>query len=39
MIRTDEGIQIDFSDEQKENARSPRVETRERGSNAMIVKL
>jgi hypothetical protein len=33
IVRIDEGIQIDASDKQFENADSPRVETRQPGSN------
>jgi anti-sigma regulatory factor (Ser/Thr protein kinase) len=36
IVSTDEGILIDSSDEQFENADSPRIDTREPGSNVKL---
>jgi hypothetical protein len=36
IVATDEGIQIDRSEAQNENADSPRTESREPGSNANV---
>jgi hypothetical protein len=39
IVRIDEGMQIDCSDEHFSNAESPRHETRQRGSNATVKRI